>query len=31
MDITRLIEDDHQEQRRLFAQIEDIPDSRRAR
>ena len=27
MDITRLIEDDHQEQRRLFAQIEDIPDS----
>lgn len=27
MDITRLIEDDHQEQRRLFALIDDIPDS----
>jgi hypothetical protein len=27
MDITRLIEDDHQEQRRLFAVIDDIPDS----
>ena len=26
MDITRLIEDDHQEQRRLFALIDDIPD-----
>ena len=27
MDITRLIEDDHQEQRRLFVLIDDIPDS----
>lgn len=27
MDITRLIEDDHAEQRRLFALIDDIPDS----
>jgi len=26
MDITRLIEDDHAEQRRLFALIDDIPD-----
>lgn len=26
MDITRLIEDDHSEQRRLFALIDDIPD-----
>jgi hypothetical protein len=27
LDITRLIEDDHGEQRRLFALIDDIPDS----
>ena len=27
MDITRLIQDDHHEQRRLFALIDDIPDS----
>jgi len=27
MDITRLIEDDHAEQRRLFALIDDVPDS----
>jgi hypothetical protein len=27
MDITRLIEDDHAEQRRLFALIDDIPDN----
>jgi len=27
MDITRLIEDDHADQRRLFALIDDIPDS----
>ena len=27
MDITRLIEDDHAEQRRLFALIDDIPDA----
>jgi len=30
MDITRLIEDDHAEQRRLFALIDDIPDSETA-
>ncbi|MBV9528683.1 hemerythrin domain-containing protein [Sphingomonas sp.] len=30
MDITRLIEDDHQEQRRLFALIDDIPDKETA-
>ena len=27
MDLTRLIEDDHAEQRRLFALIDDIPDT----
>ena len=27
MDITRLIEDDHAEQRRLFALIDDVPDA----